>query len=374
MTIATRRRYLQAFLAIAALGAAPALAQSGKPIDIGVIFPLKNIIGKQGMQGATIAADMINSGGGSAGGRPVKLIPYDTNYSPVEGVSAIQRLLTQDDVKVIVGEISSTIALAAIPVVQSEGALLMLAVPKHPDVTKSGYGGVFRLNTTTAMDAASFNTYLTKDVAPTKVAFLAENNDFGRLSTDNMKSLFGSKLVFSDIFGVTQSDFSALASNVRGSGADLVCIAASNPEQSGNLIKSMADLGYTPKRCIMPGLLNNDTPKVAGAAAEGVFSEDIYAASIDNALNRRFVDAYKAKFKETPGKVELLGFESVWIVAEAMKAAGTATDMKLVSQTLLKGEWDSPRGKVRFDASGQAASEHLYRVEVRNGQVVQSQR
>ncbi len=327
-------------------------AETAKPINLGVIFPLKNIIGKQGYQGASLAAEFVNADGGSTGGRRISLTPYDTNYSPVEGVAAVQRLLTQDDVKVIVGEISSTIALAVIPVVKSENALLMLSVPKHPDVTKSGYRGVFRLNTTTSMDAASFNKFLVQDVAPNKVAVLAENNDVGRLSLENMKALFGTKIVFSDIFSVTQSDFSSKASNVRGSGADLVCIAASNPEQSGNLLKSMADLGYTPKRCLLPGLLNNDLPKVAGAAAEGVFSEDIYAPTLDNPLNKRFVEGYRAKYNETPGKVELLGFESVWVVAQAMKVAGTATDTAKISDVLRAGEWDSPRGKVRFDGEG----------------------
>ncbi|MGF3027190.1 ABC transporter substrate-binding protein [Methylobacterium aquaticum] len=374
MEVLNRRSCLIGLALVTSLAASAAWGQSGKPVEIGVIFPLKNIIGKQGMQGASLAAEFIDADGGTVGRRPIKLIAYDTNFSPVEGVAAVQRLLTQDDVKVIVGEISSTIALAAIPIAKSEDALLMLAVPKHPDVTKSDYGGVFRLNTTTAMDAASFNKYLTQDVASNGIAVLVENNDVGRLSLDNMKSLFGAKLVYSDIFGVTQSDFSVIASNVRGSGADLVCVVASNPEQSGNLFKSMADLNYKPKRCLLPGFLNSDVPKVAGPAAEGVFSEDIYAPSIDTPLNKRFVDAYKVKYKETPSKVELLGFESVWIVAQAMKAAGTATDTKKIAETLRSNEWESPRGKLRFDGVGQAASDNLYRVEVRGGQVVQSAR
>ncbi|MBO4226834.1 ABC transporter substrate-binding protein [Bradyrhizobium neotropicale] len=362
-----------AALSTLTLGSRDAVSQTKGSVSIGVIFPTKSIIGRQGVQGANIAADFVNADGG-IDGKEMRLIVYDTNYSPVEGVAAIQRLLTQDDVRIVVGEISSTVALAAIPVVKSEDALLMLSVPKHPDVTKSGYDRVFRLNTTSVMDAASFNGYLLKTVAPSKIALLAENNDVGRLGIEDAKKSFGSRLVFTDIFDVKQSDFSALASNTRGSGADLVCIVASNPEQSGNLIKSMADVGFAPKRCLMPGFLNNDLPKVAGRAADGVFSEDIYAASIDTDLNRKFVKAYETKYGSIPGKIELLGFESVWIMAQAMKKGGTTTDTKRLAEVLHSNKWTSPRGTVSFDATGQASSDHVYRVEVKDGQVVATQR
>lgn len=352
---------------------APSAAFAADSVKIGVIFPIKNLIGKQGAQGAELAAEMLNKAGGVVDGRPVKLIVYDTNYAPVEGVAAVQRLLTEDEVKFVVGEISSTVALAVIPVVESEGALVMFSVPKHPDVTASGYDKVFRLNSTTAIDAVSFDSYLKDDIAPKKVAVLAENNDFGRLTIDNMKKLFGDKLAFSDFFGVQQSDYSSLASNAKASGADLLCIVASNPEQSGNLLRAVSDMGYTGKRCLMPGLLNNSLPQVAGAVAEGVFSEDVYAPSLDNELNKMFVADYKAKYGVVPGKIEVLGFESVWVLGNAMKVAGT-DDVEKVSATLRQQEWKTPRGTLRFDETGQAISDKLYRVEVKDGQVVEASR
>lgn len=357
-------------LAAGAVALLSSAAFAEDPVKIGMIYPVKNIIGKQGVQGAEVAAEMLNAQGGVIDGRPVELVVYDSNYQPVEGVAAVQRLLTQDEVKFIAGEISSTVALAVIPVVEAEGALAMFAVPKHPDVTAGGYKNIFRLNSTTAIDAKSFDRYLQEDIAPQKVAILAENNDVGRLSVENMKNLFGDKLVFSDYFAVQQSDFSALASNARASGADLVCLAASNPEQSGNLLRAMSDLGYEPKRCLLPGLLNNDLPKVAGKAAEGVFSEDVYAASLDNPLNKEFVSLYQQKYGEIPGKVEALGFEAVWVLGNAIKAAGTDTDIDLIGETLRSQDWETPRGTLRFDETGQALSDHVYRVEVKDGDVV----
>ena len=347
-----------------------AAAQSGQPVRIGVLMPTKSLVGKQGHQGAVLAAEMINADGGILAGRKIELVVYDTNFQPAEGVSAAQRLLNQDKIKFIAGEISSTVALAVVQLAQANGALFMAAVPKHPDVTASGYDRVFRLNSTTSMDAKDFDTVLTQQVKPAKVAILAENSDFGRLTIANMRKLFSDKVVAAETYEMTQNDFSTLVTKVKGSGADLLCIAGSNMEQYGNILRLTQELKLDAKRCLMPGILNSEGVRVAGAAAEGAFSADIYVPSLDNALNKRFVAAYQEKFKVTPEKIELLGFESIWLIAKAMQKAGTADDTAKVAKLLHDEKWETPRGQLTFDKNGQAQSGPLINLSVKNGKLV----
>lgn len=361
-------RILGVFLACLALAGTSALA--AKPIKIGVINPTKTLVGKQGIQGATLAAEMINAQGGILGGSPIELIIYDTNFMPAEGVSAVSRLLTQDGVRIVTGGVSSSVALAAIPVIQAEDAILISTVPKHPDVTASGYDKIFRMNSTTAMDSEFFDHYLATVLKPEKVAVMAENSDFGLITIENVKKLFGSKVVFAEPYGMTQSDFNSMVTNARASGADVVCIAGSNMEQYGNILRALADLGFKGTRCVMPGILNSEGIRVAGKAAEGAVSADIYVPSVDNDFNREFVAAFEAKYGNKPEKVELLGFESVWIAAKAMEAAGSATDVNKIAAIIHETKWQTPRGDVNFDASGQASSGGLIMLEVRDGALV----
>jgi branched-chain amino acid transport system substrate-binding protein len=347
-----------------------AWGQSKAPVKIGVINPAKTLVGKQDIQGATVAADMINQSGGILGGRKIELVVYDTNFAPAEGVSAVQRLLTQDDVKIVTGEVSSSVALAVIPVVEAEGALFIATVPKHPDVTKSAYDRIFRLNSTTEMDAASFDAYLTQTVRPEKVAALAENSDFGRLTIANLKKLLGAKVVYAESYGMQQNDFNAMVTNARASGADTVCIAGSNMEQYGNILRVLSDLKFGGKRCIMPGILNSEGVRIAGTAAEGAFSADIYVPTLNNSANAAFVNAYKAKYGNVPEKIELLGYESVTIAAKAMDQAGMAADVQKIADVIRKTTWETPRGTVRFDASGQARSGDLIKIGVKDGALV----
>ena len=371
MNFPLKNAVARGLLGLAALGmSAAAFAQA--PIKVGVLFPTKTVNGKQGVQGAQLAAEMLNAAGGVLGGRKIEIVSYDTNLSPVDGVAAVQRMIDQDRVKIITGELSSPVALAAIPVIRAEGGLFIAAVPKHPDVTRSGYDRVFRLNSTTVMDAVAFDSILkAKAPAGKKVAIIAENNDYGRLTCEAFKKLFGAQVVFSDMFGMTQSDFNSIITNLRQSGADMTCLASSNVEQWSNILRVMSDLNFKTDRCILPGLINADGVKLAGKAAEGLFSADIYVPTIDTEFNKRFVSAYSAKFGKAPEKLEALAFEAVWLAGQAVAKAGTADDTAKIAATLRAGSWVVPRGTVRFDAQGQANVGDLLRLEVRNGTITQ---
>jgi branched-chain amino acid transport system substrate-binding protein len=346
---------------------ASAMAQTA--VKVGFIAPTKSLVGAQVLQGAQTAVDMVNAAGGILGGRKIELIEYDTAFQPNEGVAAAQRLVNQDGVKVIAGEISSTVALAVLQVVRTTGTLFVAAVPKHPDITKSGYDRVFRLNSTTAMDA-EFNDVLKNEVKPQKVAVIAENSDFGRLTIDNMKSLFGPQVVLAETYEMNQSDFSTLVTKTKASGADLICIAGSNMEQYGGILRMQHELKVPGRRCLMPGILNSKGVEAAGIGAEGVFSADIYVPSLTGELNRKFVETFQSRFKHPPEKIEALGFESVWLVAQAMTKAGTADDAGKISDAIRSNTWNTPRGDVKFDANGQASSGNLVRLVVKDGIIV----
>lgn len=360
--------------AVALVGAilahSPAVAQTA--VKIGFIAPTKSLVGAQLLQGAQVAVDTINASGGVLG-RKIQLIEYDTAFQPSEGVTAAQRLINQDGVKVIAGEISSTVALAVLQVARSAGVLYVAAVPKHPDVTKSGYDRLFRLNSTTAMDA-EFNDVLKNEIRPQKVAVIAENSDFGQLTVASMKTLFGSKVVLGETYEMSQSDFSTLVTKTKAAGADLICIAGANMEQYGNILRSLQELKVPGRRCVMPGILNSKGVELAGPGAEDAFSADIYVASMPGNLNKKFVDSFRTRFGHAPEKIEVLGFESIWLVAQAMTKAGTADDAGKIGSTLRSNTWNTPRGDVKFDATGQASSGGLIRLVVKDGLLVPQRR
>ena len=365
------RRVLVATLAACAIAPLTSNAESG-PVKIGVIMPTKSVIGQQGQQGAEIAAEMLNEQGGILGGRKIQLISYDSNFQPVDGVAAAQRLINQDGVRFIAGTISSTVALAVLQIARANNALFIAAVPKHPQLTASGYDKVFRLTTTLDSDSEYFDRNLQEQVKPQKLAVVAENSDYGRYVLDSLKKRFGEKFVAGEFFELSQSDFSTLMTKVKAAGADTVCIVAGKSEQAANTVRAMQAVGLNARKCMATGVLSNQVVRLAGDAAEGTIGTDIYISTTRNALNDDFVKRFVAKHGHVPEKTEELGFESVWVLAKVMAAAGTSTDTTKVAEVLHKNAWTTPRGEIRFDASGQSQAKGYIDFVVRGGKLTTS--
>jgi branched-chain amino acid transport system substrate-binding protein len=338
------------------------------PVTVGVVYPIKTMLGQQGKRGAELAAEMLNASGGVLRGAPLKLVVYDDNYTPADGVAAARKLASEDKVPVIVGAINTSVSLGINQVAQQNGMMFLAAVTKAPAITD--YDRAFRFNPLVSTDGEVFNAYLKDKVKPQRLAIVVENGDYGRSIITNMKAAFGSAVVASEMFEILkQSDFSTLASRIKSANPDVVCFAWSAPEQGGNLLRTLAEAGVTAKRCILPGSITPVLLQVAGPAVEGAFTVDIWAPTMATETNKKFVAAFQSKFNEMPGKVDFLGFESIWILGHAIRKAETATDTAKLAATLRAGTWDSPRGPVKFPA-GQATSEKWVTLVVKDGKIV----
>ena len=365
---ATRRGLAGVSLLAAFAIAAPALAQD---VKIGVLYPIKTMLGQQGRNGAELAAEMLNASGGVLNGRPLKLVVYDDNYQPADAVAAARKLLSEDKVPVIVGAINTAVSLGVTQVSQQGGAMFLAAVTKAPQVTE--YDRAFRFNPLVATDGEVFNQYLKDKVKPQRMAIVVENGDYGRSIITNMKAAFGNAVVATELYEILkQTDFSTLASRVKAANPDVVCMAFSAPEQGGNILRTLAEAGVKAKRCILPGSVSPALVQVAGPAAEGAFTLDIWAPTMKTETNRKFVAAYQAKFKAPPGKVDFLGFESMWVLGQAIRTAGTVTDTAKLAATLRQGTWDSPRGSLRFP-DNQATSDKWVALVVKDGKITVSE-
>lgn len=355
-----------ALLGAMALPVAPAAFAQAVPA-VGVLYPIKTMLGVQGRRGAELAAEMINGSGGLLG-QPLKLIIYDDNYNPAEAVAAARKLASEDKVSIIVGATNTAVALGILQVVKQNNMLFLAAVTKAPPITDYDRG--FRFNPLVVADGEAFNKYLKEQVKPQRIAVVVENGDYGRATVADMKAALGDRVVTTELYEmVKQTDFSTVANRVKATNPDVVCIAYSLPEQGGALLRSLVEAGISAKKCLLPGNLSPQFVQVAGAAAEGVFTQDIWAPSLANETNRKFVAAFQAKYKEVPGKVDFLGFESMWVLGQAVRKAGTLTDTAKLAEALRANTFDSPRGDIRFPKN-QATASRIVTLAVKGGQIV----
>ncbi|MCO5090910.1 ABC transporter substrate-binding protein [Bosea sp. (in: a-proteobacteria)] len=367
----SRREFLAASVAFAAIAASIGTVRAADPIKIGMLAPVRTVLGSQAVEAAKIAVDAANAAGGAMQ-RRFELVIYDDGNSPVEGVSGLQKLIEQDNVKIVIGPYGSTVALAALPIAQQEKILFLPVASKHPDVTRSGYDKVFRFNSTVKMDGDVLVDYMQK-ANPKGVVFMGENNDTGRAYLAGLRAMFpndpNNRVVFSQFYDASTTDYSSLITAAKASQAEMFYLAGNNVEQYGNILRTAKELGYKPKYLVLaPGILNARAVELANGGAEGAVSTDIYVPSMPGDANAAFVDAYKAKVKIAPEKLELLWYEGVSIVTQAIAKAGT-TDLDKLGKVIHETAWQTPRGELKFDQTGQALSLPFI-VTVKDGRIV----
>ncbi|WP_127600674.1 ABC transporter substrate-binding protein [Nitratireductor alexandrii] len=354
------KKTLAATVAALALSGA---AQAQDALKIGLVAPIKTIGGEEFQRGADLAAEMINEAGG-VGGSPIELIAYDDGYEPAQAVSAGRRLFSEDGVKLIVGGYNSAVAVALLQVVQQNQGVMIAAPAIHPDITKYERG--FRTNFTLAQNVLALRQFVDAVDPEARIAIIAENGDYGRLVSGLLEKEFGDQVVESDLYEImAQTDFSSIATRIKEQNPTLVAGVWGATEQGAAMMRAIREAGIDATLFPMPG---NLTPQLIGLASdtmEGAYSADIWDASLQNDANVAFVEAFKAKFGETPGKLSFLGYEAVDLMAHAVTVAGSADDTDAIAAALRDGEFETPRGTLDF-VDNQATANGNRLVEVVN--------
>ena len=119
-----------------AVGAEP----TGEPIKVGSLNSmtgLNSTFGQSTDKGIRLAAEEKNKAGGVMG-RPVVVATADTESSPDKTPLAVLKLIEQDKVVAVLGEVASSRSIAAAPECQRARIPLLSPSSTNPKVTKLG--------------------------------------------------------------------------------------------------------------------------------------------------------------------------------------------------------------------------------------------
>jgi len=110
-------------------------------IKVGVVLPLTGKLAKFGEiehKSFLMALNEINGGGG-VNGKKIELVIEDTTGKPDVGRSAIEKLITQDDVVVVGGGYSSSVTWATIAVAQQNKVPFLVNTGSADRITEQGW-------------------------------------------------------------------------------------------------------------------------------------------------------------------------------------------------------------------------------------------
>ncbi|WP_432344642.1 ABC transporter substrate-binding protein [Shinella yambaruensis] len=368
MTHTLTRRMLclsTALLTVAAL--APGLAGEAKadeaPIKLGIVAPMSGPNARYGafsMHGAELAVKEINDAGG-VNGHKIELYNADSQGTPVEGVSATRRLIDQDEVDFVIGDVSSSVTLAMQPVAEDAGVLLLNAASSNPKITYgAGVGGfkwTYRNYPTDENRAYVVAKYAAEQRGFTKFAVLSVDSDYGRSAIEFTKKYlpeFKGEILSEDYYKEGEVDFRSVLAKIRDGGAQAI-IMYGLADTTPIIARQMVELGLAGKVTLVGNGEFNTEKTIASAptALEGAVEAAAWLPAWDSPESKAFVEKFTTTYNEAPNNHAYVHWDTVNLLAAAVREAGSV-EREAVRDALSKIKYKSPVGEVTFDDHNQA--------------------
>ncbi|WP_207264294.1 branched-chain amino acid ABC transporter substrate-binding protein [Desulfovibrio sp. Huiquan2017] len=319
---------------------------------------------------AKLVAKKINAAGG-INGAMVEIMPQDDQCKPELATNVATKLLS-DGVKIVLGHICSGATKAALPIYLSGKIVVLSPSATNPPLTQSGeYPNFFR--TIAPDDAqASLEVAFAKSLGLKKVAIIHDKGDYGKGFASFCKQFIDADPEIEQVLfeGVTPGavDYSAVVQKIKGSGAEGVIFGGYHPEAS-KIVTGMRKKGMEIPFMSDDGVKDDTFIKVAGKYAEGVYATGPMDFS-SNTLYQEAVAAHKAEFGTDPGPFFPEAYSGALALLNAVKVAG-GTDYDKLIEALHTSYVETPVGKIKFDAKGDAEGVGFAVYQVKDGNYVE---
>ncbi len=347
--------------------ACPAVAGK-KTIKIGLNVPITGDIPKVG-EGSKYAAEMWladieKAGGLEVGGKkyPVEIVIEDNESKAESAVKVATKLITDDEVLVIVGPQSSKQAVPAGEVANNYETPMISPWSTNPDTTKDR-PYVFRGCFLDPFQGPVLANFITDEFGFTKAAVLYDvASDYPKGLAEFFKEAWEAKhgkgsVVAFESFTTKDTDFSSQLTKIIKSGAE-VLFTPQYYNEVALIVQQAHQLGWDKPIVGSDSWGSAETVELCGKDCYGAFFSTHYAAAGATGATKAFIDRYKAEYGYVPDDVGALTWDSLRLVETAIQSCGKITgriekDRKCVRDALAKiKEFDGITGKMTFTEEG----------------------
>jgi branched-chain amino acid transport system substrate-binding protein len=352
--------------------AAPPPPPAPMVVKIGTAGPLTGGIahlGKDNENGVRLAIDEANAKGLTLDGKKVKLelLSEDDQADPKVGTTVAQKLV---DAKVVgvVGHLNSGVSIPA-SVIYNQAAIPMISGSStNPQLTEQGFKNVFRVVGRDDQQGPAIANYLASEVKPKKVAVIDDSTAYGEgLADEVAKTLTagGIKVLPREKGSDKTVDFKSILTKIKGEKPNAVFYGGMDAT-GGPLLKQARELGIKVVFAFGDGACTDKMKDLAGAAAEGMLCSQ--AGLPVQAANKKFLDAYKAKFNVDPILYAPFTYDATNLIIEAMKEANSSDPSKYLPD-LAKISYQGASGKIEFDAKGDRKDAEMTIFTMKDGKI-----
>ncbi len=346
-------------LAIALAFAGSASAQ--EVIKIGHVGPISGAsahLGKDNENGAKMAIDELNAKGFVIAGKKVKfvLLTEDDGADPKQGTTVAQKLV---DAKVngVIGHLNSGTTVPASKIYYDAGIPQISPSATLPQYTQQGFNTAFRTCANDGQLGAALANYALTTSKAKNIAVIDDRSAYGQGVAAEFekgaKKGAGVKIVGHEFTNANATDFNAILTSIKAKKPDVVFFGGMD-SVAGPMLRQMKALGINAKFMGGDGICTESLAKLAGEGMGDGQVVCVEAGGLPEAEKKPLEDFKAAFLKKYGVPVQLYAayvYDSVMVMAEAMKKAGSAEPAKYLP-VLAKIQYKGLTGNISFDAKG----------------------
>ncbi len=363
---------LALLLALVLSLAASISAQEEEPVRIGIVTSQTGSharFGEAQLRGYELALEAINDAGGVLG-RPLELVILDDTSEPETAQLMVERLITEEEVSIIIGAYSSSATLPAVGVANDYEVPMVVPTAATDAITEQGYEWVFRICAPSSVYASTMLDFLVEYGQIDNIAIIYENTAFGSNTAEAAEAYaeeLGIEVVASEAYEAGSPDYRPVLTRVKDSDPEAIFFVSYLADAT--LLMQQAeeiDLNVEAFAAGGAGFSLPDFPANAGPNAEFTLSVTQWTPDVAWPGSEDFTELFIERYEVEPQYHSAETYAALFVVADAIERAGTADDPEAIRDALRETDMDTIFGPIRFDETGQNAHPMLV-TQVLNG-------
>ena len=287
--------------------------------EVGSMTGSEATFGTSTHQGIVLAFEQINAAGGVKG-KKFKLISLDDQGKPDEAATAVTKLITQDKISALLGEVASSRSLAMAPIAQTHGIPMITPSSTNPKVTEQG-DYIFRVCFIDTFQGTVMAKFANDTLKVKSVAILRDvKNDYSVGLADFFRQTFeknGGKIVVDQSYSAGDMDFKSQLTAIRAKKPEAIYVPGYYTEV-GLIARQAKELGLDVPLMGGDGWDSPKLKEIGGKAIEGSYFSNHYSEEDQSPNVQKFIAEYKAKWNAVPDGLAAMGYDAAKVLADAM--------------------------------------------------------
>ena len=374
-------RYGLKSLALGLIALTPALVATAAQAEVGVAGD-KIVFGQSaafegpasalglGMRTGLMAAFQEANDAGGVKGRRLELVTYDDGYEPAKAINNTNKLINEDRVFALIGEVGTPTSKAVQPISTKAAVPFIGPFTGAGFLRNAAHGNIVNVRATYDQETEAWIEYLTKDLKISRIAILYQDDSFGRVGLSGVKKAMkkrGLELVAEGTYKRnTVAVKSALLTIRKAKPQAVVMVGAYKP--CAAFIKLARKIKMNAKFVNISFVGSKALAKELGQDGEGVIVSQVVPLPSDTSLP--VVAAYHKALKAhnpkaEPGFVSLEGYMVGRLVVQALAKIDGEITRKALMDTITKiGTFDLGGVTLTYGPGDNQGMDRVYMTEI----------